>query len=266
MKTSIAIITLNPASEDVQELVSLLASQGLTGTLVEGVDGRNEFPTLIDGERIDQNRSLKRQLVELTKSEVGCYLSHFRTIKNAYDRGLGRICILEDDVLIEPGFKEVLASIEKLPDEFEHVRLMGLKLHRRKNVCEIGENHMLTRPVKGLCGAQGYVLNRSGMEKILRHGSTISEPIDKFFDHFWDIDLKCYCVEPHVIWERTITKSTIVKICKHDATRSFPKFLRKHILKIRRGFKRRVYILRNLTGFLFAKKPEIAMGRTARIR
>ena len=33
MKTSIAIITLNPASEEVQELVSLLASQGLTGTL-----------------------------------------------------------------------------------------------------------------------------------------------------------------------------------------------------------------------------------------
>ena len=137
MKTTIAVITLNPDSKKVHELLSLLADQDLRYEVVLGTDGREEFPPLEEGESLDQSKSLKMQLVELTTSEVGCYLSHFRTIKNAYNEGLERICVLEDDVLIESDFKKVLSSIEKLPDEIEHIRLMGLKRHRRKNVCVI---------------------------------------------------------------------------------------------------------------------------------
>lgn len=266
MKTSIAIITLNPTSEQFQELLGLLSGQGLNAKIVEGVDGRKNFPSLEGEESLNQNRSLKTQLVELTKSEVGCYLSHFRTIQNVYNKGLERICILEDDILIEPDFKEVLNATEKLPDEVEHVRLMGLKRHKRKEVCKLNKNYQLTRPVKGLCGTQGYILNRSGMKKILQNGSTIAEPIDKLYDHFWEIDLKSYCIEPHVIWERPIVESSIVKLSRDKAAKPFSKFLRKHIIKLRRCFKRRAYILRHWNDFFPSTKPAVPMGKTARIR
>ena len=266
MKTTIVIITLDRTSKQVQELLSLLNNQGLTGKIVAGVDGRENFPELKDGERIDQERSLKMQLVELTTSEIGCYLSHFRTIRNAYDEGLERICILEDDVLIESDFEKVLSSVEKLPDEIEHIRLMGLKRHKRKSVCKVGDSRQLTRPVKGPCGAQGYVVNRRGMEKILRFGGVIAKPIDKFYDHFWDIDLRSYCVEPHVIWERAINESSIVKMCRDKASAPLSKRLKKHIVKLHRSLKRKIYILKNWSDFSFATKPAVAMGKTARIR
>lgn len=266
MKTTIAVITLNPDSKKVHELLSLLADQDLRYEVVLGTDGREKFPPLEEGESLDQSKSLKMQLVELTTSEVGCYLSHFRTIKNAYDEGLERICVLEDDVLIESDFKKVLSLIEKLPDEIEHIRLMGLKRHRRKNVCKVGENHRLTRPVKGPCGAQGYVLSRCGMEKVLQHGHVISEPIDKFYDHFWNTNLKSYCIEPHIIWERPIVESSIIKASRDKATKPLGKRLQKHLIKLQRGFKRRMHIFRHWNDFLPAEKAKIVVGRTARIR
>lgn len=266
METTIAIITLNPQSERLQELLSLLDDQGLTARTIQGVDGRKSFPPLAGDERIDQNQSLRMQLVELTKSEAGCYLSHFRTIRGAYDEGLERICILEDDVLIEPDFKEVLSSAEQLPDKVEHLRLMGLKLHKRKNVCKLGKNHRLTRPVKGLCGTQGYVLNRSGMKKVLQSGSIIAKPIDKFYDHFWEIDLKSYCIEPHIIWERPIIKSSITKLPRDKSEKALGEFLRKHAVKLQRGLKRRAYILKHWSDFFPAVKSVVPMGKTARIR
>ena len=263
MKTEIAIITLNANSPEVQELLGLLAEQKLEAKIVLGVDGRDCFPTLEDGESIDRKRSLKMHQRELTKSEVGCYLSHFRTIKNAYNQGLERICLLEDDVLIEPDFAEVLSSVGKLSDEFEHIRLMGLKRHKRKKICTVGRHHQLTRPTKGLCGTQGYVINRSGMEKVLQHGHTVLIPIDKFYDHFWDIGLKSYCIEPHTILERPFIKSSIVKIPRKDIRINR---LRKHFLKLYKGTKRRIYILRYWNKFFPAVKPKIPMGRTVRIR
>ena len=266
MRTTIKIITLNPNSAEVLELSNLLDSQGLAHDVVPGVDGRKEFPLLEKGESIDQLGSLRTQQIKLTKSEVGCYLSHFRIIKKAYNSGLERVCILEDDVLIEPDFGEVLLSLETLSDEFEHIRLMGLKRHKRKNIRQVSKHHQLTRPVKGLCGAQGYIINRCGMEKVLQHGHVIAEPIDKFYDHFWSINLKSYCIEPHIIWERPITKSSIIKISRDAATKPIGKRLRKHIVKLQRGFKRRMYIMKNWNEFLPAEKSAHVMGKTSRIR
>lgn len=266
MKTSIAIITLNPASAQVQELSNFLSNQGLANEIIQGVDGRKSFPILEENEHVDRNETLKMRFGELTKSEVGCYLSHFRTIKKMYNSGIDRLCILEDDVLIEPNFSHVFNELKILPDEFEHVRLMGLKRHKRKDIFKIGTDHRLTRPVKGLCGTQGYILSRSGMKKILTRGHVIAAPIDKFYDHFWDIDLKSYCVEPHIIWERNIIKSSIVKSSTRKATRSLGKFVQWHINKLKRGLKRRAYILKYWNDFLPANKQIGEIGRTARIR
>lgn len=266
MKIPIVIITLNPDSAQAYELSNLLTGQGLDYEIALGADGREQFPPLKAGERIDQIKSLKTRLVKLTRSEVGCYLSHFRTIKKFYNAGLDRVCILEDDVLIEPDFKAILASIEALSDEFEHIRLMGLKRHRRKNVFQLDNSYQLTRPVKGLCGTQGYVINRCGMEKVLRHGHVITEPIDKFYDHFWNIKLKSYCVEPHIIWERPVVESSITKESRGRATKPIGKLMRKHVVKMQQGFKRRLHILKHWNDFLPAEKSSGKLGKTARIR
>lgn len=265
MNVNIKIITLNPESANVQELRRQLAEQGLQSTCFPGVDGRKGMPELEPDESINQARSLKMNLIEMTSTEVGCYLSHLRVINEAYKAGTPRLCVLEDDVLIENTFKSVLLKILELPDEVEFVRLMGLKMHKRKLVIKLDESNYLTRPVKGLCGAQGYVINRAGMKKVIDVGCNISEPIDKFFDHYWDIPLKCYGIEPHLIWERPRKGSSVAKQSRDHASKPLGKSIQKHLVKLVRGFRRRSYMMKHWREFSPATRPTKKLGRTERI-
>lgn len=266
MSIPIQVITLNPDSSSVCELQAELKKQGLEAQITIGVDGRLGTPKLIDDERIDQTLSRKMRMVELHDSEVGCYLSHYRLIKQSYKNGCSRICILEDDVLIEPSFAKVLAAIHKLSDVHEFVRLMGLKQKKRKVLQLLAGNHRLIRPHKGLCGTQGYIINRAGMKKVIQEGHQIAEPIDKFYDHYWEFGLKCFCVEPHIIWERNYTQSSIVKESRQRATKSLPARIRKHVVKLSRGFKRRRYIAKRISQFYPAAPQKSKIGKTLRIR
>ncbi|MCZ6887345.1 MAG: glycosyltransferase family 25 protein [Gammaproteobacteria bacterium] len=261
----VRIITLDPRSTRCRNLVARLSSQSIPVELFEGVDGRSGMPVFVGREALDQSRARAAQQVELTSSEIGCYLSHLRVITAAFERGVDKLCVLEDDVDLEPSCCAVLRELAKQPDGMEFVRLMGLKIHKRKTLGRLVEGHMLTRPVKGLCGAQGYVINRPGMQKVIEYGVAISEPIDKFFDHFWEIDLRCYAVEPHVIWECPGI-SSIRKLSRDEAAATFGAWIRKHVMKLQRSLKRRAYIRKRRSEFSPAQKPVGKPGRTARIR
>jgi len=265
MQTPVYIITLNPKAKNTLELEESLSAQGINAHLFPGVDGRNEMPPLEKNETINQKKSLAMRFVELSSTEVGCYLSHLRAIKGAYYAGLEKICILEDDVLIENTFSETLSEIEKLPGKVEFIRLMGLKNHKRKIISPLDKTHNLIRPIKGLCGTQGYVVTRSGMKKIISHGNLISEPIDKFYDHFWEIDLHCYAIEPHLIWERSNNTSSVIKPAQSLPTNPIIKTIKKTKIKWSRSAQHYFYIFQHSNLFLPATKVKEKQGKTKRI-
>lgn len=260
----IKVITLHPDREDVKSLIDDLLSQGLVATPFIAVDGRTTIPSLFSEEKIDQEKSKNDRFVYLTNTEIGCYLSHLRAIREAFEKNVSHICLLEDDVGVEPDFATIVNALFALPEHYEFVRLMGLKRHRRKVVKVITE-HRIVRPVKGLCGTQGYVLNRSGMKKVLECGSVITKPIDKFYDHFWEIDLKAYCIEPHIVWEKTTT-SSVKKQSRKQATQSNKSGVQQKLKKLLRSIRRYIYITQHLHAFYPNALPPKKLGRTARIR
>ncbi|MCO1333743.1 glycosyltransferase family 25 protein [Microbulbifer sp. OS29] len=260
------IITLQPRSNSVDHLVSAAKMQRLHVSTIIGVDGRAGRPHLVDGEFIDNETSRWRHLCELKNSEIGCYLAHLRAIRRAYRSGLDRVCILEDDVQLEPSFGRVLAELERLPEDIEMIRLMGLKVRKRKIIQPLNDGvHRLVRPERGWCGAQGYLINRAGMEKVLNYANRIFEPIDKVFDHFWQFDLKLYGIEPHLLWESEHT-SSIIKSNIHRA--NVPRWLYwlHPFGKLWRSVERHLYLKRHAREFYPAQKPIYSIGRTARIK
>lgn len=259
----ILIITLNAESENVQALQKSLRDQGLESKIFSAVDGRHETPRLEADESIDQELSFRQRLMTLSNSEIGCYLSHLRAIKEAYRTGANHICILEDDVNIEENFSSVLSAIIDLPEEFEFVRLMGLKIHKRKIIKNIG-NVKIVRPVKGLCGTQGYVLNRSGMKKVIKQGSKLTKPIDKFYDHFWKINLNAFCVEPHIIWEIP-SQSSVKKMFGENIKSTITQRLGYKTNKFMNSLSRNIYTILRFREFYPAKKIKKPQGKTARI-
>ncbi|WP_226646163.1 glycosyltransferase family 25 protein [Microbulbifer variabilis] len=255
-----------PEGEPINQLLSALKSQRLRASQIAGVDGRRGIPKLEADEVICNNITRWRHLCELKSSEIGCYLAHLRAIRQAYQAGLQRACILEDDVLLEDDFGRVLAELERLSPEVEMVRLMGLKVRKRKIIRCLNDGvHKLVRPERGWCGAQGYLINRRGMEKVLGYANRIFEPIDKVFDHFWQFDLKLYGVEPHLLWETEHT-SSIVKSNVHKASVARWLYWLHPFGKFWRSIQRHIYLYRYKKEFYPAEKPKQRLGRTARIK
>lgn len=260
MNCHIKIITLDKQSDHSQWLIKQIENQGLTGSFSDAVDGRQAYPELLDGETINHDKSMRYRGSQLTTSEVGCYLSHYRCVYWAYHHGIDKLCVLEDDVKFEDSFSSTVEEIYQLPEKYEFVRLMGLKNSKRKVIKTLASGIQLTRLVKGNLGAQGYVINRSGMKKILEHGSDMRQPVDKLYDHFWEVDLNLYSLEPHLIWER-VSNSSIKK----------PKFTNKKSLstsrkyeKIKRSFKRKMYIFSRFSEFFPNSKAKKVIGKTQR--
>ncbi|MEX1668160.1 glycosyltransferase family 25 protein [Zhongshania guokunii] len=248
------VISLEPDTADVRDLLRKLAALGFKPQLFAAVDGRSAMPVLRAGESVDQASSLLRRRAILSNAEVGCFLSHARAIREAYAKGAQHLLLLEDDVEIRDGLAEVAEAILALPAEAEMVRLMGLKRRRRKVVASIAERWQLVRPLRGWCGTQGYIINRSGMEKFIRHASCMSQPIDGFYDCYWETGIRCYGIEPHVIAERQRPSSIAKPWGSMKPSRKT--VLRWHVFKLARGLIMRRYRLRYLREFYPNQLPD----------
>lgn len=260
------IISLNPESVSSLTLSQALSAQNVAHEFFPAVDGRIGMPVLQGREHLNIRRSLLRHRRLLNSSEIGCYLAHYRAVGKALDSGLEHICILEDDVMPEPAFAATLTALEDLPEDVEMVRLMALRIRRRKQLSLLHglDHHHLVRPERGWCGAQGYVLNRRGMRKIIERGWNIFEPIDKFYDHFWEYGLRQFGVEPHVIYEIEHPSS----IRKTPSPVQIPLLLRLLAPFHKASFSssRHRYLKGHADEFYPAEWPAERMGRTKRMK
>lgn len=266
MNMPVWIISLNPSAPTVTTLSQSLNERGIAHEFIAAVDGRQKRPELLPNEHYNTRKSLLRHKRILTNSELGCYLAHYRAICRAYEAGHPRICILEDDVIPEPGLASVLEALEKTNDNIEMTRLMGLRIRKRKVTGPLTPaGHELVRPERGWCGAQGYVLNRQGMLKIIRHAADIFEPIDKVFDHFWEFDLNVFGVEPHVLYE---TEHTTSVSKANDPKLTIPLIMRliAPIQKALFSRSRHTYLSHRAADFYPASMPQQKIGNTGRLR
>ena len=258
------IIALNPENPTALALERSLREQGVNATIRQAVDGRQQMPALQGNEQLSQRKAMIYRQAELTTAEVGCYLSHYRLICEAYQSGLSHICLFEDDVVAEPGLGDLLKSIVQLDDNKHLVRLMSLKIRKRKVLQELAANYVLTRPLRGALGTQGYVVNRAGMERILTFGAMIHMPIDKLYDSFFLYDLNCYSVEPHAVYE--LARPTSVKKAQGTHKTTPEMTIRWQLNKLHRSLMRRFNQLAHWNEYHPATKPSGKQGKSERIR
>ncbi len=258
------IITLDPQAETAANLHRDVKQQGLACQWFTGVDGRNAMPDLQGREFYNLDRVLTRHGQALTHSEIGCYLSHYRAVKLAYEEGYQHVCILEDDVVIEDNFASVLDEL--IAEDLELVRLMALKLRRRKVVKTLAGDTLLTRPERGVLGAQAYLFNRSGMRKFLDHAWNIYEAIDHVLDHFFLFDVEQYAVEPHIAYELVRPTNVQKTPCNDYPKPSFWQKLRYHPAKLNFSLKRHAYFHTHKKALFPNDLPTTRPGRSQRLR
>ncbi|BFM05925.1 glycosyltransferase family 25 protein [Halioxenophilus aromaticivorans] len=259
-----SIITLNRQVETAGNLFRDIQQQGLPCQWFAGVDGRQEKPALQGREFYNLDRALTRHRQELTVSEIGCYLSHYRAVQQAYEQGYEFACILEDDVVIEDNFATVVREL--MAEDLELVRLMALKLRRRKVVKTLASGCLLTRPERGVLGTQAYLFNRRGMQKFLDHAWDMYEAIDHVLDHFFLFDVAQHAVEPHIAYERVRPTNVQKTPCNRCQKPNLWQKLRHHPAKLSFSRKRHAYFRTHKAALFPNDLPNKCPGKSLRLR
>jgi len=170
-------------AERYQRVLNDLAQIGVAATVWPAVDGAQPIK-YEPGESVRRFQFFMyaRRGKALLKTEIGCYLSHWRLWKHAFvEKDCERIVVLEDDAAFDAThFKEALANIAKLNQAFEYIHLA--RRWRAK-----GEGMALTSDGKyalyegvypEMGGMFGYAISRQGFKKL----ATALMPIYKTVD------------------------------------------------------------------------------------
>lgn len=132
-----------------------------------------------------------------TSSEIACYASHLSLWRQCADDGEPYL-ILEDDARLDGRFPDAMRLAE---------RQIGLLGFLRVSMPELSTS-VVMRGVDGFqihfCRrvpllALGYAIAPETATQLVRHGSTVEEPVDKYLQRYWRHEQPVYAVVPPVV-------------------------------------------------------------------
>lgn len=188
----------------------------VTGRLRElGLD--HEFFPALDGATLteaelanyDRRARLEAYGCDLLPNELGCYLSHYRLYEKIIAQNIPRALILEDDVEISDDLPLILDALADAPDGWELVRLSGLRARKGRTIADIAPGYRMVRLLDVASGAQAYLLNRRGAQKLVAYGRKITRQVDVMIDRYWDNGLRIMAVQPYPVRPSDRFESTI---------------------------------------------------------
>jgi GR25 family glycosyltransferase involved in LPS biosynthesis len=153
---------------------------------IPGVDGKkleNEEKGVLGEFKFQVNFEERK----FKKGEIGCTLSHLRSIRRAYEKGDDFAIIMEDDILLDMtkawnfNFSEI---IDKISKEVEIVNLSTNTTPKQKDGM-ILESYNNSPESRWTCS---YLVTRMGMEKIVKN----IDPNNIFFDTNLVADIYLY--------------------------------------------------------------------------
>ena len=169
----------------------------------------------------------------LVNGEKGCYASHLRCWQWLLDSSHAAVVVLEDDVTLGPGFAAVIAAIAALPTGWDMVKLIG-RLDGKE-----GEKLCRSRPLlKGFALVDflrvpsltaGYVISRSGAQKLISSRIPFGRPVDVDLRHWWENALKIHGLVPAAITldETSFQSSIGAKVTETSLAGKWRKFRHK---------------------------------------
>jgi len=198
------IVNLSRDTVKKEHMQALCERFHLSAEFVRAVDGR----LLSDAEievSYSKARVVKQFDRELSRSEIGCALSHKKIYQKMVDERIGRALILEDDVVFNDDLLKILDGVNHFPDNWNTI-LLGHHSEKGRDIetlysflgrKKLNKQHSFVRPTECACGTYGYIVNLDAATILLDDLKVIYKPID----HYTGVDqaLNLYTVNPAVI-------------------------------------------------------------------
>ncbi len=200
----IYIINLKQDIEKKEHIKKLCAKFDLYPEFFDAVDGR-----LLPEKNINEVYSIEKAINtfkrELSRSEIGCALSHINIYKKMVNENISEAIVFEDDINFNKDLLEIFHRINNFPNNWNLILLGHHSCVRRDQETHysfwgkknLDNKYKIVRPTEDVCGTYGYILKLEAAKNLLSSLETIEKPID----HYTGVDekLNLYIVDPAVV-------------------------------------------------------------------
>ncbi|CAM2934483.1 glycosyltransferase family 25 protein [Helicobacter felis] len=146
--------------------------------------------------------AFQQEGVPMSLGELGCFASHYALWQRCVALQ-EPICILEDDIALEPHFVENLDYIESYIPRLHWVRLMHLFDYPLETTPILGVFEI--KPFTWGSGTQGYIITPKAASKFLKASQKWVMPVDCVMENTYLHGVKNYVIKPFVIRENSTT-------------------------------------------------------------
>jgi glycosyl transferase family 25 len=191
-------VIINLASEEARwaAVCRQFRAAGLEPLRLEAVSGRDLTPEQV-GSLYSEALNRTQYHAPLRPGELGCYASHIAVWRDLLSARDPWVAVFEDDVDIDADLARTLTAIERLPVDWDVIKLIGRRREApRARMHLAGTRNLISyRRVPGLTSA--YVIHRRGAEKLLARRVPFGRPIDVDMRHWWECGLRVFGVAPY---------------------------------------------------------------------
>jgi len=192
----VLLINLDGSVERLRKATAQLDAEGLRFERLPAVDGRR----LPEAER-DRLAPWDRRAFfkPLSPGEIGCYLSHLAALERIVKEGWPMALVLEDDFVLEPGFRAALAEVlSRTGQVADLTKLEGLR-SGGEVVARLPSGRVLKRNRRPPTRNVAHVWSLEGARKVLRSTGPFRRPFDVEIKHWWESGLEIAYASPPLI-------------------------------------------------------------------
>ncbi|WP_370680609.1 glycosyltransferase family 25 protein [Comamonas sp. GB3 AK4-5] len=199
---SLPIVYINLAKDTERQarMASQMLQMGLAATRLPAVWWA-DLPAEIQERHHSAPLTQSQYFKPLGNGEKGCYSSHMAAWRQLLASDAPAMVVFEDDVRLLPTLPQALQAIEQLPPErWDLIKLFGRaqeKVASRRPLPSTVLELITYRRVPSF--AAGYVVSRSGAQKMLDSRVPFGRPVDVDMRFWFENGLRVFGVHPSVI-------------------------------------------------------------------
>ena len=233
----IFVINLDRSKFRWESMQAQLEKLGLKYERFSAEDGRKISDKVIK-KYYSANLNKSKYYVDLSKSEIACYISHLKVCERIVSEGVDYGIVLEDDIAFNGLFKYVPDILNSLPCDWKYIKLISpfkpkeileetlvqydapLRFYSEKGklnsidgkafeakACDIIELPLVFKLVKWRkppTGTQAYAITKEGAAEFLSKRSVFFRPIDVDLQFTWESNLNVMGMLPSLCYLRNV--------------------------------------------------------------
>lgn len=214
------LINLDKASERLEYVMRSFGEISFTIERVSGVLGTGLELPIAEYSKLGYAAAHGKRT---NTSEIGCYLSHIKALKQFMGTDNDYAIILEDDVELRGDLELIIKQLTGCSLDWDIVRLAGRRKTQSLPVRQLFLDTQLHVDFSRQTGAGAYLVNRKAARRMINQMLPMYLPYDHAFDREWLMGLRNFSVQPFPINQQEHEFESQIVISKKD---KYPKLLR----------------------------------------